>query len=204
MLRLALVLATAMLAGAIAAPARADGDPASDYLIAQPIFWPIDASISAVAKSELASTVAQAKDRGLEVRVALIWSQYDLGSVRSLWRKPQQYARFLAAEITYFYKGRLLVAMPNGFGFVDPKHGTAGTRAVLDRIRIGQSATGLTQAATRALTALAAARGIHVHAAGRGGGVTTKDALVAVGLALVLVPLAALAFVAVRRRRRPA
>jgi hypothetical protein len=203
-LRLALVLATAMMAAAIAAPARADGDPASDYLIAQPIFWPIDAPISGAAKSELASTVARAKDRGFEVRVALIWSEYDLGSVRSLWRNPQRYARFLAAEITYFYKGRLLVAMPNGLGFVDPEHGGAGTRAVLDRIRIGQSPTGLTQAAAQAVTALAAARGIEVHAAGGGGGVTTKDVLVGVGLALVLVPVAALALFAMLRRRPPA
>jgi len=202
MRRAALLLAAAaLLSGAIAAPARGDGDPASDYLIAQPIFWPIDASISAAARSELASTVAQARDRGFTVRVALIWSAYDLGSVRSLWRMPQRYARFLAAEITYFYKGRLLVVMPNGFGFVDPKHGTAGTRAVLDRIRIGQSATGLAQAATRAVTALAAARGIAVHASEPGGGVTTKDVLVGVGLALVLVPVAAFALAAVRRRR---
>src|SRR5262249_15025757 len=61
--------------------------------------------------------------------------------------------------------------------------------------------TGLAQAATRAVTALAVARGIAVHASEPGGGVTTKDVLIGVGLALVLVPVAAFALAAVRRRR---
>lgn len=202
MRRAALLLAAAAaLAGAVAVPARCDGDPASDYLIAQPIFLPIDGSISADAKAELATTIRQAADRGYPVRVAVIWSAYDLGSVGSLWRKPQRYARFLAAEITYFYKGRLLVVMPNGFGFVDPKRGTEGAPDVLDRIRIGQSPTGLAQAASRAVTELAAVQGVRVDASG-GGRSTTRDVLIAVGVGLILIPLAALAYAALRRRRR--
>jgi len=201
-MRAALLLAAAIaLAGVVAAPAWSDGDPASDYLIAQPIFLPIDGTISADAKAELASTVKQAADRGYPVRVAVIWSPYDLGSVGSLWRKPQRYARFLAAEITYFYKGRLLIVMPNGFGFVDPSHGTDGAPAVLDHIRIGRSPTGLAQAASRAVTELAAAQGIHVDDSG-GGGSTTRDVLIAVGVGFVMVPLAALTYAALRRRRR--
>jgi hypothetical protein len=202
MRRAALLLAAAaVLAAALAAPARSDGDPASDYLIAQPIFLPIDGTISPAAKAKLASTIRQAADRGYPVRVAVIWSAYDLGSVGSLWRKPQRYARFLSAEITYFYKGRLLVVMPNGFGFVDPKRGITGAPAVLDHIRIGQSPTGLAQAASRAVTELAAAQGIEIHSSG-GGGSATRDVLIAVGLGLILVPLAAVAYAALRRRRR--
>ncbi len=181
---LALVLACA------ASPARADGDPASDYLIEQQLFLPIDGRISQQAQAQLAQTVRDVTERGFPIRVAVIWSPYDLGSVTALWRKPGPYARFLSAEITYFYKGRLLIVMPNGLGFAYPKHDTAADRALLARIPITRTPTGLAQAATRAVTELAAADGVRLDEEGSRRS-TTRDVLIAVGLALLVLPVAA-------------
>ena len=46
----------------------------------------------------------------------MIASPTDLGSVTELWRQPQNYARFLAQELSLLYRGPLLVVMPNGYG----------------------------------------------------------------------------------------
>ena len=116
--RLALaVLASALVATLDAGAARADGDPASDYLIAQKIFFPYDAKIPQAEQRKLLAAIQSANTQGFTIRVALIWSDYDLGAVTVLWRKPRTYARFLGEEIRYFYKGRLLIVMPSGFGF---------------------------------------------------------------------------------------
>ena len=181
---LALVLACA------ASPARGDGDPASDYLIEQQLFLPIDGRISQQAQTQLEQTVRDATERGFPIRVAVIWSPYDLGSVTALWRKPGPYARFLSAEITYFYKGRLLIVMPNGLGFAYPKHDTAADRGLIAGIPITRTPTGLAQAATRAVTELAAANGVRLDEE-RSPRSTTRDVLIAVGLALVVLPAAA-------------
>jgi hypothetical protein len=190
----------ALLASAIPA-ARADGDPASDYLIEQQLFLPIDGRISPQAQRQLTETVRDATERGFPIRVALIWSPYDLGSVTALWRKPLPYARFLSAEITYFYKGRLLIVMPNGLGFAYPKHRTAAEQDLLARIPVTQTPTGLAQAATSAVTELAAARGVRVDEPGSRRS-TTRDVLIAVGLALVAIPTAAVVLLFRQQRRR--
>ena len=57
--------------------------------------------------------------------MAIIASPYDLGAVTALWRKPRAYARFLGIELSLAYKQRLLVVMPNGFGFNWPGHSSA-------------------------------------------------------------------------------
>ena len=54
------------LAGAVAVQARADGDPASDYLITQPVFFPYDGKFS----PELEATAALALVEGGEERRA--------------------------------------------------------------------------------------------------------------------------------------
>ena len=107
----------ALLAALAVVPlARADGDPASDYLLTRATFVPPDLGISTSDAARLATTVALARSRGYSIRVAVIGSAYDLGSVSSLDRKPKQYARFLGQELTLVYHGPLLIVMPNGFG----------------------------------------------------------------------------------------
>ena len=96
--------------------ARADGDPASDYLITQPVFFPFESKASAAAQKELTALLADAKKKGFGVRVALIATRADLGAVPVLYGKPQRYANFLGQELVYYYKGPLLIVMPNGYG----------------------------------------------------------------------------------------
>jgi hypothetical protein len=104
-------------AAAIApATARADGDPASDVLATQSLFLPWDADVPATRQARLSAVLSDAEHAGYEVRVALIASRADLGSVGALWQRPQSYAEFLAQEISLLYRGPLLVAMPDGFG----------------------------------------------------------------------------------------
>jgi hypothetical protein len=100
----------------VAVPARADGDPASDVLAVQTLFLPADAAVPAREQTELGALVHEAARSGLQLRVAIIASASDLGSITELWRQPQTYARFLEQELALVFHGVLLVVMPNGYG----------------------------------------------------------------------------------------
>jgi hypothetical protein len=104
----------------LAAPslALADGDPASDVLASQAVYVPGDGGFSASQAARLSGLLAEARRVGVPIRVALIATQADLGSVGELWRQPQNYARFLGQELAQVYRGTLVVAMPAGFGVV--------------------------------------------------------------------------------------
>jgi hypothetical protein len=102
--------------GALAGSARADGDPASDVLASQTLFLPQDASVPAGQQAQLGALLGAAQRSGYEIRVAMIASPADLGSVTELWDQPQNYARFLGQELSLVYRGTLLVVMPNGYG----------------------------------------------------------------------------------------
>lgn len=118
-----LAVALALLAaGGVATVARANGDPASDVLPFKPVFLSTQEPSSSDAGENLLFLADEAKKRKLEIRVAVIAQQSDLGLVQSLWRKPQAYANFLGRELITFsrYHGTLLVAMPNGFGVFGP------------------------------------------------------------------------------------
>jgi uncharacterized protein YqgV (UPF0045/DUF77 family) len=160
----ALVVLIVLAACAIAGTARADGDPASDYLLGTQVFLPFDMKVPAAKQQELTSIVRNANKSGYAIRVALIGSAYDLGSVASLWRKPRPYARFLAAEIQFIYKRRLLIVMPNGFGFNWAKHSSSKEYAVLSTIPVGAGATGMLDSTVAAVQKLAAASGVKIVA----------------------------------------
>jgi hypothetical protein len=108
----ALVGASALAPGL----ARADGDPASDVLATQPLFLPQDGGLTVRQEAELAALMSAARTAGYPLRLALIASPTDLGSVTELWRQPENYARFLGQELSLVYRGTLLVVMPDGFG----------------------------------------------------------------------------------------
>ena len=75
-------------------PARADGDPASDVLLYQPIDFPYQPAPAAV-KRRLTGLVRSANSQGYQVRVAVVQSPRDLGSVPELFGNlPSVYARF--------------------------------------------------------------------------------------------------------------
>jgi hypothetical protein len=157
MTRVALLLAAVLLATATAPTARADGDPASDYLLVQKVFLSYELASYPQQEHALTKLVAQANKQGFTIRVAVIDSAYDLGSVTVLWRKPQTYARFLGAELSFVYKQRLLVVMPNGFGFNWPKHSSKAGYAVLAKLHVEHGGAGLLASATAAVQALAKA-----------------------------------------------
>lgn len=161
-MRRALVVGALIAACVLAGTARGDGDPASDFLLATQVFIPFDMKLPAAKQQELTSLVHDANKSGYKIRVALIGSAYDLGAVTSLWRKPRPYARFLSAEITFLYKQRLLVVMPNGFGFAWPKHPPTAEYAVLSKLPVGAGATGMLDSAVTAVQRLAAAAGVKV------------------------------------------
>jgi hypothetical protein len=113
---LLIAIAAASLTVTGSQPALADGDPASDVLIYQQVFLPYR-SPSPPARASLTALVAAANKAGYRIRVAVIQSPTDLGSIPQPFNKPTTYAPFLAQELAYGYKSRVLVVMPKGFGF---------------------------------------------------------------------------------------
>ena len=158
----ALALAVAAALGAASA-ARADGDPASDYLLGQQVFLPFGVNISPPLAEQLTALTSDAAKRGYPIRVAVIAKPLDLGAVTPLWGRPQEYARFLAAEIAFAYRGRLLVVMPQGLGFHSTKHTRAEARA-LTGVPISDGANGLISTAITAVKRLAATHGVQLQA----------------------------------------
>jgi hypothetical protein len=154
-----LIALAAVAAIALAAPvlSLADGDPASDYLLSQPVFLPIDHPVSPSTAATFAKLVLGLEKNGLQIRVAVISSKYDLGSVPILFGQPQRYADFLGQELFYYYKHKVLVVMPSGYGIYDNGHSTAADRAVLAKVTPAHAVNGnvLTAAGTRAVEALA-------------------------------------------------
>jgi hypothetical protein len=202
--KLAAIAVAAVVACGLAQSARADGDPASDYLLAQKVFVPYDAKFPAKQQAEFAALVSAANKAGFKIRVALIWSDYDLGAVTSLWRKPRTYARFLGLELGFVYKQRLLIVMPNGFGFNYPKHPTTAEYALLSKIPIRPGAPGLMTAGETAVRQLAAAAGVEVAAptnATTPAQRNTHDREVILGAVITALAVALAARFLLRRRR---
>ena len=200
MRRLALVGLVACFA--FAPVARADGDPASDYLLTQQVFVPPDVVTPQSDSNRLVSEVSSAKARGFEIRVALIGTRYDMGSVGALYRQPQRYALFLGQELRFVYKGRLLVVMPNGYGVSQGGKPWPAARKVVGRLSAsGGSGAALAAGGTSAARALAAAAGVHVSDSASGGSSSSSTVYIAIaGVVLVLAAGGLGAFLRVRRR----
>jgi hypothetical protein len=156
--RVRLTIALAAAAGFLAAPvARADGDPASDILISRNVYFPYSSPTPA-ARTGLQRAVDDVYAHGNRLRVALIYDATDMGSVGSLFGKPDDYAHFLAIELGLWYVGPLLVAMPAGFGVYDGGRSTAAEDGVLRSLRVDASSPdALANSATAAVERLAAA-----------------------------------------------
>jgi hypothetical protein len=155
--------AVAALAAIVAVtPARADGDPASDYLLSQNVFFPFNSKISSTLQEQLTGLTLDAKQKDYPIKVALIATPYDLGAITALWRKPQPYAKFLAQELAFVYRGRLLIVMPNGFGIYHLGHQTAKEKRVLSRLTVASGGNGMAGSAITAVKQLAAAKGVKV------------------------------------------
>ena len=166
---LAVVLAVAAL-GLLGPAARADGDPGSDVLVYQNLFVAADSNISVPQQVELGNLLTAADKDGFAVRVAVVATPNDLGAITALWKQPASYARFLGVELSLAYAQRLLVVMPNGYGFSWQGHSTASAYRVLGQLPVGSGASGLVTAAETAVRSLAAASGVRVTVPAAGSG----------------------------------
>jgi hypothetical protein len=117
------------MAAMLAAPtvALADGDPASDVLASQTVYVPGDGGFSAAQTARLSGLLAEAQRAGVPIRVALIATPADLGSVGELWGKPQSYAEFLGQELEQVYRGAVVVVMPKAIGIYHAPAGPPGS-----------------------------------------------------------------------------
>jgi hypothetical protein len=201
----ALLAVLAAVAACVPA-ALADGDPASDYLISQPMFLPFDAHVSKAKSNELTAVLAASKKAGFDVRIAVIASAYDMGAVPVLFRKPVQYARFLGQELFYWYKHELVVVMPNGYGVYNHGPAPAADTAAVAALPPPASAAGntLVDAGIQTVRTLAARRGIdlsHVQASGSSSSTGSDRIAIGIGIAVALALGGGLVFL---RRRRAA
>jgi len=184
-----------------APPARADGDPASDVLIGENVFYPYSPTVSAVLQKKLNAEAAAAVRAHFPIKLALIGSPPDLGAIPVLFDKPQQYANFLEQEISFLgHRPQLLVVMPDGYGVQG--FSPAVTAAVASLAKpAGHHANDLAGAAISAVRVLAAAAKHPIRASdasspsGNGGHsavlLVVVMALAAVGVAAAVLALRA-------------
>ena len=199
------LLAVVLGAFGSAASARADGDPASDYLLANQVFVTTPSGSLSPAQRQLVKTVAAANRAGFTIRVAVIANALDLGAVTQLWRQPRTYARFLGEELSLAYKQRLLVVMPNGFGFNWPGHASAPEYRVLARVAIKPRSKGISLSAAAAVHRLSGARILAAGTESASAPSSGPSAVLIVVIVLVFLGMLATIIVVRTRgwRRRP-
>ncbi|MEO6857004.1 MAG: hypothetical protein ABI323_00215 [Solirubrobacteraceae bacterium] len=202
--RIASLLTALVLAGALGATgALGDGDPASDTLLGQNVFYPYAPPVSASIERSLNAETAAAKRSGFPIKVALIGRPLDLGVIPDLFGKPQLYAKFLDQEISFQGLQPLLVVMAAGYGVQGLSH--AATVAVSSLHRpSGTSPTALAQAAETAVAHLAAASGHPVKGGpeiGAGSGENTSSSLPLIIALAAAALLVSGALVFLRRRQ---
>ncbi|MFL5828344.1 MAG: hypothetical protein ACJ76X_00355 [Solirubrobacteraceae bacterium] len=205
---IALLLAASAITALLPAGALADGDPASDVLLGENVFYPYSPPVTAATQKTLNAATAAAKKSGFPLKVALIASPVDLGVIPDLFSKPQKYADFLDQEISFRAKQPLLVVMSSGYGVqgLTPK-----AKAALATIPppAGKQSEQLAKAAITAVSKLATASG---HPLGdvsgvpgsKSGGSSVTTVIIIVLVAAALATAAALALITVRRRREEA
>ncbi len=200
----------ALLAVVPAGPARADGDPASDILLAQDLFLPYPPNgVSAPVARALQTTLGRARARGFPVKVALVADARDLGSAGQLFAAPQDYADLLTQELTVnvvhgreLELPRVLVVLPSGLGG-NNLGDTAGTALEGLFPPEAEGPDGLARTAARAVSRLAAAAGhpfalpplpaaVAAGSGGGGGGGLPSGVLFGAPVLLVLLVVGAL------------
>jgi hypothetical protein len=187
---------------ALPGAARANGDPASDYLLVRDSFLPFTSGIDKGAAERLDETLKAADKGDYKIKAAIIHAPTDLGTAFSLFRKPQRYAQFLGLELSFVYRGRLLVVMPNGYGYaVNGKPDPKANRVLARVTPPGADATKEVEAATRGIQRLAAADGHRLEVSSDGGSETRDRITIA---AAATAGIAVIAAIALYRRQRKA
>ncbi len=184
--------------------ALADADPASDYLLAAPAFYPFQPPTSPALRHQLEQALSELKAKGLNLKVAIVGNPTDLGAVPNLFGKPQDYAKFLSQEISFNQPQPLLVVMPAGFGLAH-----AGAPSSLSGLAVesARQSNGLARSAILAVQRVASANGKPIavgpvsSGGSSGGGVSP---LITFGAPVLLVVVGALVAGRIRRRKAPA
>jgi hypothetical protein len=200
------LLAAVVVALSLAPAALADGDPASDVLLGENVFYPYSPQVSPSLQKTLNAETAAAKKAGFPVKVALIAAPVDLGVIPDLFGKPQKYADFLDQEISFQGHQPLLVVMKAGYGVQGV---TAHARSTVSSIAppAGGVSNDLAKAAIGAVAKLAAADGHPISGVpgvpgtSSGGGISATTIILIILIIAALVTGAALAAVTLRRPR---
>lgn len=161
---------------------------------------PADAAVSLAQRDELSALLAQSAREGYPLRVAIVASRADLGSVGALWQKPQAYASFLGGELSLVFHGSVLVVMPGGYA-LDVTAGP-GTRTASGQAELPRPGAHLGSAAIAAVQRLAASAGIRLTSqikVTQAAAHPTSD-LPWIAFALGFVPIAAAWSLSLRRR----
>ncbi|HEY1520816.1 MAG TPA: hypothetical protein VGF91_30615 [Solirubrobacteraceae bacterium] len=201
MLALAIVATILMPAMALA-----DGDPASDVLLGESVFYPYSPPVATGLQKTLNAETAAASRAHFPIKLALIDTPIDLGAIPTLFGKPQQYADFLHQEISFLgTKQLLLVVMPNGYGVQGLGRSATDAAATLKR-PTGSGSNALAQAAIAAVPKLAAAAGDPISGVAGAPSTSASHGATELGVgALVFVAvLASTALLAYRHRQREA
>jgi hypothetical protein len=173
------------------------------------VFLPFESPAPKEVSDRLQEVVQSARSAGYPIKVAIIGAPSDLGTAYALWKKPQQYARFLGLELVFLYKGRLLIVMPNGFGIFHYKHGVAAEKAVLVKLKVADGTDGLVDSAVTAVARLAAGAGHPVPVpppakVDEGSGSEVVDRVIIAAAGTVFVALIVALPLVLRRRARAA
>lgn len=179
--------------------ALADGDPASDVLLGENVFYPYSPPTSPTLQKRLNAETAAAKRAHFPLKVALIGAPVDLGVIPSLFGKPQKYADFLDQEISFQTKQPLLVVMAAGYGVQGVDAKTKSAAAALAR-PAGTNGNELARAAILAVPKLAAAAGHPLKGSQSGGGSGSGSRAILVAALAAIAIAAAASLVVVRRR----
>jgi MYXO-CTERM domain-containing protein len=185
------------------AAARANADPASDFLPVRDVFLPLQAKVSPPVARALTDLLKRTRRAGYPLKVAVIATRADLGGLPQLFGRPQQYARFLDQEIGVNRRPPLLVVMPTGFGVVSAgAHATSALRG-LGALSSGGS-DAVARAAISAVVRLAKADGHPVATPRISGNDSSGGGPPAVVYILPVALLAAAGLALGLRRRRDA
>ena len=179
----------------MSAPAGANGDPASDYLLTLPVFFPFDPSEPSDAKQqEFTNLLNAAKDKGFEVRVALIANRRDLGAVPSLYRKPQTYARLPRPGARLLLQGPAADRDAERLRRLPDRQGDGGGQGGAREARPAGTTDGdkMVASAEAAVRALAQRRGISIEttATAEQGSSTNRDRITIVAGVILLAAVA--------------
>ena len=200
--KLRALLVVALVAAAVAAEARANGDPASDVLPFTTVFLSAQKPDSSPSGRDLVFLTKDAVKKKFPIRVAVIYQPSDLGLIQSLWKQPQPYANFLGKELISFgrYHGTLVVAMPNGFGVFGPG---ASARAKAELEALPEPGNGslddLGAATVSAVQKVAAANGHPLAAPPAQGGSDTPTWLIVLAVLAGAAVIAGALFFGLRR-----